>query len=45
MVLCERDESDSLHVVLSGRVRVFLSDEEGKEVTLNVRGESEYFAG
>jgi CRP/FNR family cyclic AMP-dependent transcriptional regulator len=43
MILCEGDLSDSLYVVLSGKVRVFLSDEEGKEVTLNVQGEDEYF--
>lgn len=43
MVLCEGDQSDSLYVVLSGKVKVFLSDEEGKEVTLNVQGEGEYF--
>lgn len=43
LVLCEGDQSDSLYVVLSGKVKVFLSDEEGKEVTLNVQGEGEYF--
>lgn len=43
MVLCEGELSDSLYVVLSGKVKVFLSDEEGKEVTLNVQGEGEYF--
>ena len=30
MILCEGDQSDSLYVVLTGKVRVFLSDEEGK---------------
>lgn len=43
MILCEGDQSDSLYVVLSGKVKVFLSDDEGKEVTLNVQGEDEYF--
>jgi CRP/FNR family cyclic AMP-dependent transcriptional regulator len=43
LVLCEGDNSDSLYVVLSGKVKVFLSDEEGKEVILNVQGEGEYF--
>ncbi len=43
MILCEGDQSDSLYVILSGKVKVFLSDEEGKEVTLNVQGEGEYF--
>ena len=43
MILCEGDQSDSLYVVLSGKVKVYLSDDEGKEVTLNVQGEGEYF--
>jgi CRP/FNR family cyclic AMP-dependent transcriptional regulator len=43
MVICEGDRSDSLYVVLSGKVKVFLSDEDGKEVTLNLQGEGEYF--
>ena len=43
MILCEGDQSASLYVILSGKVKVFLSDEEGKEVTLNVQGEDEYF--
>ena len=43
LILCEGDQSDSLYVILSGKVKVFLSDEEGKEVTLNVQGEDEYF--
>jgi CRP/FNR family transcriptional regulator, cyclic AMP receptor protein len=43
MVLCEGDNSDSLYVILSGKVKVFLSDEDGKEVILNVQGEGEYF--
>ncbi|MCF6336388.1 MAG: Crp/Fnr family transcriptional regulator [Gammaproteobacteria bacterium] len=43
LVICEGDASDSLYVVLSGKVKVFLSDEEGKEVTLNMQGAGEYF--
>jgi CRP/FNR family cyclic AMP-dependent transcriptional regulator len=43
MIICEGDQSDSLYVILSGKVKVFLSDEEGKEVTLNIQGEDEYF--
>ena len=43
MIICEGDQSDSLYVILSGKVKVFLSDEEGKEVTLNTQGEDEYF--
>jgi CRP/FNR family cyclic AMP-dependent transcriptional regulator len=43
LVICEGDLSDSLYFILSGKVKVFLSDEEGKEVTLNIQGEGEYF--
>ncbi len=43
LVICEGDCSDSLYIVLSGKVKVFLNDEEGKEVTLNIQGEGEYF--
>ena len=43
MIICEGDQSDSLYVILAGKVKVFLSDEEGKEVTLNTQGEDEYF--
>lgn len=43
MVIHEGDHSDSLYVILSGKVKVFLADEEGKEVTLNNQGEGEYF--
>lgn len=43
LVMCEGDRSDSLYILLSGKVKVFLSDEEGKEVTLNTQGPGEYF--
>lgn len=43
MIICEGDHSDSLYAILGGKVKVFLSDEEGKEVTLNLQGTGEYF--
>jgi CRP/FNR family transcriptional regulator, cyclic AMP receptor protein len=43
LVIYEGDTSNSLYVVLAGKVKVFLSDEEGKEVTLNLQGDGEYF--
>lgn len=43
LVICEGDQSDSLYLILSGKVKVFLSDEEGKEVTLNIQKNGEYF--
>ncbi len=35
IVITEGDHSDSLYVIVSGRVRVYCSDEGGREVTLN----------
>lgn len=43
IVVHEGDESDSLFLVLSGRVQVFLTSENGREVILNTQGEGEYF--
>lgn len=34
IVITESDETGSLYIILSGKVRVFCSDEKGKEVTL-----------
>jgi len=42
-VINEGDISDSLYIILSGGVRVYLSDMEGKEVTLNDQGPGEFF--
>ena len=43
VLINEGDESDSLYVILSGTVKVFLSDAEGKEIILNTQGVGEYF--
>ena len=43
IIVSEGDETDSLYVLLSGRVKVFLSDAQGKEVTLNQLSPGEYF--
>jgi CRP/FNR family cyclic AMP-dependent transcriptional regulator len=43
IVISEGDETDSLHIVLSGKVKVFVSDESGKEIDLGVAGPGEYF--
>jgi len=43
IIVSEGDETDSLYVLLSGRVKVFLSDAQGKEVTLNQLEPGEYF--
>ena len=43
VIINEGDVSDSLYVILSGRVKVYLSDEDGKEVILNAQGAGDYF--
>ena len=43
MIVSEGDRSDSLYVVLSGKVKVYLADEDGKEILLNTQGPGEYF--
>ena len=43
IIVNEGDRSDSLFIILSGRVKAFLADEEGKEVLLSTQGPGEYF--
>lgn len=43
IIINEGDNSDSLYIINSGRVKIILGDEEGKEVILNTQGEGEYF--
>jgi CRP/FNR family cyclic AMP-dependent transcriptional regulator len=43
IVVSEGDRSDSVFVIESGQVKVFLHGEDGKEVVLNVMGPGEYF--
>lgn len=43
VVISEGDDTDPLYVVLSGRVKVFLSDEDGREVVLNTVVAGDYF--
>ena len=43
IVVSEGDRSDSVFIIESGRVKVFLQGENGKEVVLNVQGPGEYF--
>ena len=43
ILLNEGDESDFLCVILQGQVKVFVSEENGKEVILNIQGPGEYF--
>ena len=43
VIINEGDRSDSIFIIRSGRVKVFLQNEDGKEVTLNIHGPGEYF--
>jgi len=43
VVVSEGDLTDSLYVVLSGRVKAFVSDENGREVVVNLIEAGDYF--
>lgn len=43
VIISEGDETNSLYIILSGKVRVFSSDEKSKEVTLQVQESGSYF--
>lgn len=43
IIINQNDETDSLYVILSGKVKVFVSGEEGREVLLNYQEPGEYF--
>ena len=43
VVVNEGDATDSLYVVLSGRVKAFVSDENGKEIIVSTIGGGDYF--
>ena len=43
IVLNEGDLSDSLYLILTGKVKVYLGDESGKELILDIKGPGQYF--
>src|SRR2546421_532932 len=43
IIINEGDIGDSLFMVVSGRVKVYLSDEHGKELILSIKGPGNYF--
>jgi CRP/FNR family transcriptional regulator, cyclic AMP receptor protein len=43
VIVSEGDLTDSLYVVLSGRVKAFVSDENGREAVVNTIGVGDYF--
>jgi CRP/FNR family cyclic AMP-dependent transcriptional regulator len=43
VIVSEGDETDSLYIIIAGRVKVFVSDEDGREIVLGTQGPGEYF--
>jgi len=43
VVVNEGDQTDSLYILLSGRVKAFVSEADGREVVLNTAGVGDYF--
>jgi CRP/FNR family cyclic AMP-dependent transcriptional regulator len=43
IIVSEGDSTDSLYVILEGRVKAFVSDSEGRQVVLSTQGPGEYF--
>ena len=43
IIVNEGDQTDSLYVILEGKVKVFLSDGSGREMVLSTQGPGEYF--
>lgn len=43
LLITEGEQGDTLYMILSGKVRVYVSNEEGREVTLSMQGRGEYF--
>lgn len=43
IVIHEGDYGDALYVILDGKVKIFASDDNGREIVLNVQGPFDYF--
>jgi CRP/FNR family transcriptional regulator, cyclic AMP receptor protein len=43
VVVSEGDRTDSLYIIVSGRVKIYVSDEKGKEIVLSESGPGEFF--
>jgi CRP/FNR family transcriptional regulator, cyclic AMP receptor protein len=43
VIVTEGDETDSFYVIISGRVKVFVSDEDGREIVLATQDPGDYF--
>src|SRR4051794_34390607 len=45
IIVSEGDKTDSLYIILEGRVKAFVSDGEGHDMVLSTQGPGEYFGG
>lgn len=43
IIVSEGDQTDSFYIILSGRVKIFVGDEEGREIVLATQGAGDYF--
>lgn len=43
VIVNEGDRSDSIFIIVSGKVKVYLHNQDGREVILNIHGPGEYF--
>ena len=43
VVITEGDDANALYVVLEGEVKVFLANDEGREIIINIQGPGEHF--
>jgi len=43
VIINEGDDTSSFYIILEGRVKIYLTDESGKQVILNTQGAGEYF--
>lgn len=43
VLITEGDSTDSLYIILEGEMKVYVSDDQGKEAILNILGPGEYF--
>src|SRR4051812_19879580 len=43
VIVNEGDDTNSFYVIVAGRVKVFVSDEEGREIVLTSQGRGDYF--
>lgn len=43
IILHEKEKSDSLYIILYGKVKIYVSEKDGNEVILNIQGRGDFF--